>query len=454
MSPVHTTLPALLGIGTVEGASPMELGVPTVLLACLLLALSALFSGSETALFSLQPVDREALEDPGRSRVASLLRSPRNTLATILIGNEVVNVTLSSVTAGLMLGLFPEQSWVNVVVLTPVLLIAGEVLPKVVALRHNRRLAPLVSLPIRTLGTLVTPVRWLLTNTADAFLVVTGGSTAPRSAELREAQLRVLIDEGREAGSLKPMEQEMLHKVFEFGEHTVAGLMTPRAEVFSMSLSTPWRALLEQVRDAGFSRVPIYQSGPDDVIGILVVKSLLPFLARQHEDPRFKLSPRQLRGLLVAPRFVPIFKKADELLDTFRTERLHMAVVVDEHGEVVGVVTLDDLLAELVGELLDETDDEDPEVTTIGPDRFTVEGGMDIDDFAERMGVHLPEDTVGTIGGFVENLLGRAPTPGDQVDTEGLRLTVTRVELGRATEIHITITPADATEEVPAGGEP
>ena len=246
----------------------------------------------------------------------------------------------------------------------------------------------------------------------------------------------------------------MLHKVFEFGEHTVAGLMTPSRSVFSLPLSTPWRSLLEQVRDAGFSRVPIYRNGPNDVIGVLVVKSLLPFLARHHDDPEFRLGPRQLRGLLLPPRFVPTFKKADELLDTFRTERLHMAMVVDELGRVVGVVTLDDLLAELVGELLDETDDEDPEVTAIGPDHFTVAGRMDIDDFAERMGVHLPEGPYATVGGYIRALSERAPEPGMQMDAEGLRFTITALDGDRITELRITLTPADATEEVPAEDTP
>ena len=178
--PIDAALLPLLSVTTVEGATPMAPSVLMLVLASALLAFSALFSGSETALFSLQPVDREALEEPGRTRVADLLRSPRNTLATILIGNELVNVTLSSVTAGLVLGLFPDQPWVNVVVLTPILLVAGEVLPKVMALRHNRRLAALVSLPIGAFSILVTPVRWLLTSTADAFLVLTGGSTAAK----------------------------------------------------------------------------------------------------------------------------------------------------------------------------------------------------------------------------------------------------------------------------------
>lgn len=453
MTPLHPALPLLLSVGTVEGAEAMELSSGTVALAAVLLAFSAFFSGSETALFSLQPRDREGLEEPGRGRVALLLRSPRNTLATILIGNELVNVTLSAVTAGLVLGMFPTRPWVNVIVLTPVLLVAGEVLPKVVALRHNRRIAAAVSLPIRTFSRLVAPFRWALTRVADGFLVLTGGTTAPRKAQLREAQLRALIDEGREAGSLKPMEQEMLHKVFDFGEHTVARLMTPRPDVFSLPLTTPWRTLLEQVRDAGLSRIPIYKNSPDDIIGVLVVKTLLPFLARMHEDPDFGLTTRQLKGILLPPRFVPTFKKADELLAAFRAERLHMAMVVDEHGSVVGVITLDDLLAELVGELLDETDIDDPEVTTIGPDHYSVRGGMDIDDFAERMGVDLPEGEYTTVGGFILDAVGGLPDKGAQIDAEGLRFVVSRLEGRRITEVSVTLTPADALAS-PVPGAP
>jgi putative hemolysin len=436
-------LPLLAAVGATGGGEAVDANPATLAAAIGLLVLSAFFSGSETALFSLQPVDRQAIPEPGRARVAALLKRPRQTLATLLIGNELVNVTLSSITAGILLTLFPDQPWMNLVVLTPVLLVAGEVLPKVFALRTNRRVAPIVALPLRTFSTVVTPVRWVLTKVADLFLVVLGGTAAPGQAEIREAQLRQLIDQGREAGSLKPMEQEMLHKVFDFGELTVARLMTPRPDVFSLGLTTPWDDALARIRESGFSRIPIYKGSRDDIVGVLVVKSLLPFLERARVEPDFRLSPRELKALLLPPRFVPTSKKADELLQEFRTERFHMAIVVDEHGSVVGIVTLDDLLAELVGELLDETDADDPEVTAIDGDRYTVRGSMDVDDFEERFGVALPEGGYTTVGGFILDQVGELPDKGEEVDAVGLRFVVSGVEGRRVTEVCVCPLPPE-----------
>lgn len=441
----HSWLPVLAAVGATGPADPLEANAFTVAIAVVLLFLSAFFSGSETALFSLQPVDRQSIAEPGRARVGRLLQTPRNTLATILIGNELVNVTLSSITAGILLSLFPDKPWMNLVVLTPVLLVAGEVLPKVFALRTNRRFATFVSLPLTTFATVVTPIRWMLTRVADLFLVVLGGTTAPQQAQVREAQLRALIDEGREAGSLKPMEQEMLHKVFDFGEHTVSRLMTPRPDVFSLSLTTPWDEALQRIREAGFSRVPVYKGNSDDIVGVLFVKSLLPFLERARTEPDFRLTPRELKALLLAPRFVPTSKKADELLQEFRTERFHMAIVVDEHGSVVGIVTLDDLLAELVGELLDETDVEDDEVTEIDGERYTVRGSMDVEDFEERFSVTLPEGGYTTVGGFILDQVGELPDKGEEVEAAGLRFVVSGVEGRRVTEVCVTSLPPGAT---------
>jgi putative hemolysin len=431
-----TWLPLLGAVGTVEAVpvtfSPLTLGI-----AIALLGGSAFFSGSETALFSLQPVDRQAMPEPGKSRVERLLQKPRRTLATLLIGNELANVTLSAVTAGLLLAIAPDKPWLNLVVLTPVLLLLGEVLPKVIAMRSNRRMASVVALPLASFSVLVTPVRWLLTQLAEVALVLTGGTTATKKAQVREAQLRNLIDQGGEAGSLKPLEQEMLHKVFDFGELTVNRLMTPRPDVFSVSLTTPWPELLNRIQEAGFSRVPVYRADTEDVIGILVVKSLLPLLERSQQDPDYRLAPRELKDLLLPAQFVPTTKRADDLLREFRTERLHLAIVVDEHGSIAGVVTLDDLLAELVGELLDEGDIEDPDVSAIGPDQYTVRGGMDVKDFEERFAVELPTGQYTTLGGFILDTVGGVPEKGDEIDVVGLRFVVSGIEGRRVTEVSI-----------------
>jgi len=423
----------------------------TALVAVTLLLFSAYFSGSETALFSLQPLDRRSLSGEGEgspeTAVDRLLREPRRTLASILIGNEFVNILLSTVTAGLVVELFPERPWINVVVLTPVLLLFGEVLPKTMALRLNRRIAPMVAPPLLLFSRAVTPLRWVLTRVADFALLLTGGSGATRKAALREAHLLNLVEQGRRSGAVGPMEEEMIQKVFEFGDLTVSRLMTPRPDVFSLSLTTPWPELIDGVRAAGHSRVPIWQGRADNIIGVLVVKDLLPHLAtllRDAEDgevdPRaLPLTTRQLQKLLHAAYFVPTSKRAESMLAEFREHKFHLAIVVDEHGNVVGLVTLDDLLAELVGELLDESDELADDVTRVVDGVYTIRGNMDVDDFADRFHVQLPGGEYDTVAGFLLDRAGTVPAKGVDIDWEGLVFTVRGLEGRRITEVCVRL---------------
>ncbi len=430
---------------------PIVAATPYIAASVVLLLISGFFSGSETALFSLQPLDRKHLESSGHEKLKNLVSQPRQTLATLLIGNELTNVTLSSVTAGMLLLLAPESPWLNILGLTPVILVCGEVMPKVVALRWNRRIAPLIAVPLAAFSTLVAPLRWFLTRAADAALVLTGGSTAPKQAELREAQLRTLIDEGREAGNLGATEQEMLHKVFEFGDLSVHRLMTPRPDILSLRLGTSWTELLDQLRSARVSRIPVWHGRPDDFQGVLVVKKLLPFMERV-QNGGAPPSSAEIRRLLLPCRYVPTTKRAEDMLREFRTERYHMAIVVDEHGNIVGLVTLDDLLGELVGELLDEHDEADPEVTAVDQDIFTVRAGMDVEDFEDRFGVALPEGEYTTVGGFILTQLGELPDEGAEVVWEGLRFVVSEVTDRRVTELAVcpASTPVDRLEQVGA----
>jgi putative hemolysin len=420
--------------------------IPTVFLSFILLILSAFFSSSETALFGLQPVDLETMDGRGERHVRKLLAEPRHTLASILIGNETVNIALSTVTAGLLLPLFPDRPWLNVAVVVPMLLVFGEVLPKTFAFRFGRVLAPKTAPILSTFSRLVTPIRLVLSRFADAALVLTGGSSAPRQAELREAHLRTAIDLGRKAGNIGAVEQEILHRVFEFGDLTVRDLMTPQGEVFSVNLLTPWPELLSSLRDTGHSRIPMWQGSPNNIVGILLVKRLLALVATQHQGGRNRSpSPRHIHKLLLPPRFVPQTKAADELLEEFQARRAHMAIVVDEHGRATGVVTLDDLLEELVGAMHDETDKEDPAVTPLEPQSWSIRGDMGIDDFADRFHLTVPDGPFTTLSGLVSSLSVGPLTTGSEVLWNGMLFHID--EMDGATATRITVEMGHAYEE-------
>jgi putative hemolysin len=424
--------------------SVLETGLSASLVGLALILASAFFSSAETALFSLQPRDRKALAERGEARtVDALLAEPRRTLASVLIGNKLVNVLLATLTAGLLSRHLPGHPWLTIALVTPIVLVLGEILPKSFALRFNRPLAPLLAPPLRAFSLLVSPLRWLLLQIAHLSLLATGGSGARRQAAMREAQLLSLLEEGRQAGAVGPMEEQMIQKVFEFGDLQVSRLMTPRPDVFSLNLNTPWPELLDQLREAGHSRVPIWQNRPDNVIGILVVKDLLPQFASQFReaeagprDPRdLPLAARQIQKLLRPAHFVPTSKRAEEMLAEFRAERFHLAMVVDEHGNVVGLVTLDDLLAELVGELLDEGDELPVDVTRLVEGVYTIRGNMDVDDFELRFGRALPEGEYDTVAGFLLDQVGRVPAKGEEVQWEDLRFVVRGMEGRRITEV-------------------
>jgi putative hemolysin len=433
--------------GAVPALSDATL-LPTAILCVFLLIGSAFFSSAETALFSLQPVDIEAMSGKGEQRTRQLLAEPRQTLASILIGNETVNIALSTVSAGLLLRLFPEEPWLNIVIIAPILLIFGEVLPKTFAFRFARNLAPYSATFLTGFYRLVTPIRFVLSRLADAALVLTGGSRAPRQAALREAHLRAMIDQGREEGNIRAMEQEILHRVFEFGGLTVAKLMTPNPEVFSVNLLTPWDALLDTLRLAGHSRVPVWQGTPNNIVGILVVKRLLPLVAAQRMSARSRSpSPRQIHKLLHPPRFVPGTKMADEMLAEFQARRSHMAIVVNEHGHAVGVVTLDDLLEELVGEMFDETDAEDPAVTPIEVHNWAVRGDMVIEDFAERFHVLIPPGTYTDLAGLVAGLSKTPLSLGQSVEWNGIRFHVDALDNGVLTQARVDLGQAYAQDD-------
>ncbi len=428
-----------------------------LVLSIVCLCLSAFFSASETALFSLQPLQIKEVSSSSGNTVAKLLAEPRQTLASILIGNETVNICLSTLTAGLLLQIVPDHPWLNIVIVAPVLLVMGEVLPKTLAFRHNRRIAPRVAPLLLLFSRLVAPIRFALSRIADVFLVITGGTRAPRQAEMREAHLKALIDHGRKSGSIRPVEQEILHNVFAFGEHNVRHLMTPRSEAFTVNLMTPWPDLLQSVLEAGYSRVPVWQGRPDNIVGILVVKKLLTLIARQRSSDgdrhgkhdRYQPSVRQMHKLLHPPKFVPTTKNADDLLAEFQSQRGHLAMVVNEHGHVVGVVTLDDLLNELVGEMNDETAQEDPAVTPIDGHglRYRIRGNMPVGDFGERFHLPIPEEQHGTVGQLVSELTGDGPSMGEEVEWNGVHFTVTGMKKGQLTELILSVEHVSAEDD-------
>lgn len=432
-------------------ALELPLGV-ALAISVVLLSLSFVFSGTETALFSLQKIQRQRMESAGGAgaRATTMLERRTALITTILIGNETVNVAFASTGAGLFEGMtgYPWlDPWLNIVVVTPTLVLFSEITPKVLAFRFNRAWSTAAAWPLTVFQIFVLPIRVVVSGIVTLLARSMGVRGQRRDDGLREAELLSLLDQGTREGSVEAHEREMVEAVFEFEDLIIGRLMTPRPDVFALPLDTPWTEIVEACRTEGYSRIPIYDSDVEDVVGVLLLKDILK---HRHQPPA---GPKQLRSLLLPPVFVPQSKPAQDMLQAFLERRYHLAFVVDEHGTLVGLITLDDLLAELFGDFPDEDDDDDVDVQTVAPGQWTVQASVSLGDFHEEVGLDLPEGDYHTLGGFVFHQLGRLPHRGDAFSWGGHRFVVKRMEGRRIAEVTIrqlpSAIPTQGTEVVP-----
>jgi putative hemolysin len=333
-----------------------------------LLVASACFAGSETALFSLSRIQREAMAtrpDKGARRLAEMLAHPRRLIVTIIVCNELINIANSSVAATVIAHLFPGvrelgQVIIATCVMVPLILFFGEMTPKSVALRLGERWARVIALPLSALAFVITPLRLVLQWIASAVLTIIGARPMTREEGLREEEFRSLVDVGSEEGELQVAERRLIHNVFEFGDTTVGKVMTPADKVFALPYEMPLGRMVEAIAGERYSRVPIYKTpkarggdgkrparGAMEVVGILLAKDLTGYAWAALEG-------HTVQDLLHPVLFVPRTTKCDQLFREFQRKRTHVALVVDEYGRLAGLVTMEDLLEELFGEIADE----------------------------------------------------------------------------------------------------
>jgi putative hemolysin len=331
---------------------------------------SGFFAGAETALFSISRLSREAMasrDDAGSRRVLWLLSNPRRLIVTLIVCNELINIFASSLVADLVQRQRPFlrqtlQVAISTGVTVPLLLLFGEMTPKSLAVRVGERWARWVSWPLKQAMRLVTPLRWVLSGIAGVFITLLGGRRPMADAGLREEEFRALVDVGSEMGELQVAERRLIHNVFEFGDTTVGKVMTPADKVFALPYEMPLGRMVEAISAERYSRVPIYKTpkasargsdgkrparGAMEVVGILLAKDLTGYYWAALEG-------HTVQDLLHPVLFVPRTTKCDQLFREFQRKRTHVALVVDEYGRLAGLVTMEDLLEELFGEIADE----------------------------------------------------------------------------------------------------
>jgi len=320
-----------------------------------LLCCSAFFSASETAIFSLSHVQIHKMRETKRKTAHMLveaLKLPRQILITILLGNELVNVSLSIASASLISRTFNKgplvETILSVLLVTPMVLVLGEIVPKNLALRYAPLYSHFAIGPLRIFSRITYPFRIVLTAVADVFIKLLGGSASDQPM-IMEQEYRQLVDLGRREGVIIEEERELIHNIFEFTDKVVSSIMTPATEIFSLPISLEYDDILIRLKKERYSRVPFYEGSPNNIVGILHVRDLFA-----HDRKRKAGQEEDFGTLLRKPIFVTPNLKLEELLLEFQKKRMHMAIVMKPKGSVDGLVTMDDVLEDLFGEIEEE----------------------------------------------------------------------------------------------------
>lgn len=406
-----------------------------------LLFLSALFSGSEVAYFSLTPTDEKELEESeskNAERVRSLLAKPKRLLATILIANNFVNVAIIVLSTLVIEQLFDVEkmaAWLlfsfQVVGVTFLIVLIGEVMPKVYATRYALRLAGIMSNPLTALRWTFGPLSTVLVKTTN----IIDRRIASRKKTISVDDLGQALELTKDESTTSE-DHRILQGIVKFGNTDVKQIMTPRTDVVAFDLETTYKDLIEAIVESGLSRIPVYEDTFDKIKGVLYIKDIIPFLD-DDADPDW-------RSMLREPFFVPENKMIDDLLADFQEMKMHMAIVVDEYGGSSGVVTLEDVLEEIVGEITDEFDDEETSYSKLDEQTYVFEGKIALNDMyriLEIDGAPFEKAKGGsdTLAGFIVEQVARIPKKGDVVEFENFTFSIEAADLRKVKRIKVSI---------------
>jgi len=420
-----------------------------------LILLSALFSLSETAITAVSRIKIKHMVEQkvrGSKALAKLREYPSRLLGAVLIGNNVVNIGASVLATSMIINYLTSIGlesigWtvgIATGLMTFVVLIFGEIVPKTVALRNADRMALTMAPFIDLMASVLQPIIQLLSFISSPFVSLFGAKIPQKGPFLSREEIRVLLAISEKDGAIEEEEREMISSIFEFGSTVAREVITPRPDMVCVEVNEGIDNAVKIMLETGHSRIPVYESTLDNVLGVIHAKELLKVVGTG-------IDGLTLRDFLRPVLFIPESKKVDELLHQMLAARMHIAVIVDEYGTTTGLITLEDLLEEIVGEIHDEFEKEEKPFEKIDQNIWMVDAKQSIFDVNKKLGIGIPEGEYDTISGFVFSLLGKVPVVGDVVKYDDLSISVERIHKRRITRIKIVKFPKSEREESVGG---
>lgn len=408
----------------------------------LLLILSAFFSSAETALTTANQIRIHSLAKEGNKRagiVEKIVGNSSKMLSAVLIGNNIVNISASALTTMFAQKLFGNYA-VSIAtgILTVLVLIFGEIIPKTLATMFSEKLALIYSPVIYFLMWLFTPVIFVINKISMVLLLLLHIDTTKRGAVITETELRTMVDVSHKEGVIETEERKMINNVFDFGDAEAKDVMVPRIDMAMADVNSSFNDLIDLFQKERFTRIPIYENSTDNVIGIINMKDLL--LYDKKED-------FNVRNFLRKAFYTYESKKLSELMREMKKTSVNTIIVLDEYGVTVGLITIEDLLEEIVGDIRDEYDgEEDDDFKKISDTEYSIEGQMKIDDLNEHLNLNLSSENYDSVGGIIIENLDRIPSAGDSVLLGNIRLTVQKLDNKRIDRINVKILPLKTDE--------
>ncbi len=443
-----------------------------IVLLFVLILVNAFFAMSEIAIISLNDTKMEKLAEEGDKKAKQILKLTENSsnfLSTIQIGVTLAGFLTSASAAdsfapiitNLLVKLIPPAAnfqgvidTVSLIVITIVIsyfsLVFGELAPKKIAMQKSEKVSYKVVGILLFVMKATKPFVKILSMSTNGIVRLFGIDPAADEEQVTEEEILMMVDVGEEKGVIENAQSEMINNIFEFDDIDAGDIMTHRVDMTAVEADEPISEIIKVAVEDGYSRIPVYDDDPDNIIGVVYIKDLLPFVGKELPEKK------TIREVMRDAYFIPETKRCDELFEEMSAKRVQMAIVVDEYGGTAGLLTLEDIVESIVGNIHDEYDTEEEEISKINDTTFTVDGTTDLDEIDELVGADIPEGDYDTVAGFIISKLGFLPKDGDMdtVELENLKFTVLSVEDKRIAKVRIDITPREDNTESDNENEP